>query len=290
MKKVFSLSSEAGFAESRFLIRHCAPTVMPELHQHQEIELNFLESGGMVYLFGGQRIAIPAGRVAVFWASIPHQTIQVEEGTVFYDLVVPLAWFLQWKMPDLLTQSILQGKMVLDSEIEKNSADFYLFSRWSEDFRSTSAESRKIVLLEVESRLRRLSMRLSSRESEKGSASMNASIGEGSFSQVERMARYIAEHYHEPLNVRKIAKTVKLHPNYAMNLFQKMNGISLMEQVRRHRVSHAQRLLATTDAKVLDVGMQSGFGSESQFHTAFQRICGVSPRQYRISLKTKISK
>ena len=51
----------------------------------------------------------------------------------------------------------------------------------------------------------------------------------------------------------------------------------------RSRVSHAQRLLATTDMKIVDVAFDSGFTSISRFNDAFRRACGCSPREYRQS-------
>ena len=44
---------------------------------------------------------------------------------------------------------------------------------------------------------------------------------------------------------------------------------------------HAQRELVTSDAKVLAVALDAGFGSLSRFNAAFRAICGCSPRDYR---------
>lgn len=62
-----------------------------------------------------------------------------------------------------------------------------------------------------------------------------------------------------------------------MNLFQKTFGTTLIHYLTGHRVSHAQRLLATTDMTVADVA----FNSISRFNEAFWRSCGYSPRKYR---------
>ena len=76
---------------------------------------------------------------------------------------------------------------------------------------------------------------------------------------------------------------MKLHPNYAMNLFQKTFGTTLINYLTQHRVSHAQRLLATTDQTITDIAFNSGFNSISRFNDAFRRACGCSPREYRRS-------
>jgi len=97
------------------------------------------------------------------------------------------------------------------------------------------------------------------------------------------MACYIAQNYTQKLTVQHIGELVNLHPSYAMNLFQKTFGTTLINYLTQHRVSHAQRLLTTTDMAITEIAMQSGFLSISRFNEAFSRICGCSPRKYRKS-------
>ncbi len=54
-----------------------------------------------------------------------------------------------------------------------------------------------------------------------------------------------------------------------------------MEHLTFHRIAHAQRLLATTDAKVIDVANESGFPSLSRFYAAFRSVCGQTPNAFR---------
>ena len=95
------------------------------------------------------------------------------------------------------------------------------------------------------------------------------------------MAAHIALHYTEKLRVEDIAKAAGLNPNYAMNLFSRTCGMSLLDYVIQHRLFHSRRLLATTDAKVIEIALESGFGSLSRFYEAFQRAYGRSPQAYR---------
>jgi AraC family transcriptional regulator, melibiose operon regulatory protein len=92
------------------------PTTMPRCDRHNEIELNLLDSGRLVYLMGGQKVTVPAGRLTVFWAGIPHQIIEFEGLTEYFVLTIPLAWFLQWRLPDHLTQPILHGQMIVEPD------------------------------------------------------------------------------------------------------------------------------------------------------------------------------
>jgi AraC-like DNA-binding protein len=106
--------------------------------------------------------------------------------------------------------------------------------------------------------------------------------------KVEQMACFIAQNYTEKLTVDQIGAAVKLHPNYAMSLFQKTFGTTLISYLTQHRISHAQRLLATTAQTVTEIAFESGFLSISRFNDAFRRACGCSPREYRKSHELEV--
>ena len=55
------------------------PQEMKRPDRHNEIELNLLRSGALYYLMNGDQIEIHAGRLAVFWASIPHHGARGDE-------------------------------------------------------------------------------------------------------------------------------------------------------------------------------------------------------------------
>ena len=46
----------------------------------------------------------------------------------------------------------------------------------------------------------------------------------------------------------------------------------------------AERLLATTDMKIVDIAFASGFGSASRFYSAFEALCRQSPKKYRATM------
>lgn len=91
----------------------------------------------------------------------------------------------------------------------------------------------------------------------------------------------MAERFSEPLTIAEIAAAAGLHPNYAMPLFQRHCGITIRDYLLQHRLTRAQQLMLTSDAKVIDVAMASGFGSVSAFYAAFTRTLGEPPEHYR---------
>ena len=69
----------------------------------------------------------------------------------------------------MLTRQVISGKFVMDPEEEeaaRRQANQVLFRQWYADLQQNSPEHRKIVLLEVEARLRRLALTMSIQDGE----------------------------------------------------------------------------------------------------------------------------
>ncbi|HYF51115.1 MAG TPA: helix-turn-helix domain-containing protein [Planctomycetota bacterium] len=249
------------------------PRLFETFHRHDEIELHFVEHGRLRYLFSRSHLDIPAGTLAVFWGAMPHKLIEFERDTRVAWLTVPLPWFLRWNLPRGFSQSVLKGEVFLESR----ASDAATLKQWDEDLRSKDAERAQTVLLECEARLRR--MALSSRPAKKHERATPAG-GEG---HVEKMAAFVAAHYREPITTAQIAAEAKLNPDYATSLFRKATGMTLVDYITEHRISHAQRLLLMTQRKVLDIALDAGFGSLSRFYDAFTKACGKTPREFRVT-------
>lgn len=262
---------------------HWRPSPMRRPDHHNEIELNFLESGTVTYLLGGRKIVVDSGRLSVFWAAIPHQIIDFGRATSYFVATIPLQWFLQWRLPEHFVQPLLQGLLVSEPTTDRAVSDSQQFAHWEEDLLGEGAELQKAVLLEMQARLVRLALNLPVRPAPKTNRGRMTTITDTGLNKVEQMACFIARNYTERLTVQQIGDCVGLHPNYAMNLFQKNFGTTLINYLTQHRISHAQRLLATTDQTIADIAFSSGFNSISRFNDAFRRACGSSPREYRRS-------
>lgn len=274
--------SRPSFAPYGFTCQRWTPVPMKRADRHNEIELNLLKHGSLTYLLGGNTVTIPAGRLAVFWAAIPHQIISSTDKTEYFVATIPLSWFLQCQFPAHFIDAILHARVVLDPEPRTRGGDLEMFERWVHDLEEPQPTRRRVAFLEIEARLLRFALavpvEIPTGRSRKADQVM---IETGGLNRVEQMACFIAQHYTERLTAEQISQSAGLHPNYAMALFKKALGITLIDCVTQHRVSHAQRLLATTDEKIIEVAMNSGFASLSRFHEAFKKSCGCSPKEYR---------
>lgn len=98
---------------------------------------------------------------------------------------------------------------------------------------------------------------------------------------MEEALVFINENLDKPLTLDEIAERAALSPSYFSSIFKKMNGISLWEYITIKRVEKAIGLLKTTNDTKLNIAMQCGFNSSSNFYKAFFRITGKKPGSYQ---------
>lgn len=250
---------------------------------HNEIELNLIESGSLTFLLGGRKIVIGPGQLCVFWAAVPHQIIECRPATTYFVATIPLTHFLQWRLPHHLVHPLMQGQAITLTSESPPSADLARFALWEADLPARGPDIEKAVLLEMHARLVRLAAQVPTSDHHTEGSRPSPTLPEGGMNKIEQIACFIAKNYTEQLSVQQIADSVNLHPNYAMNLFHRTFGTTLIQYLTQHRISHAQRLLATTDRKVTDIALESGFNSISRFNAAFRTACRCTPREYRRS-------
>lgn len=258
------------FSPYGFTCESWAPIPMPRPDRHNEIELNLLTDGSLTYLLGGQRKTIEAGRLGIFWAAIPHQIVEIQGDAPYFVLTLPLSEFLRMGLHLDSVNRVLRGELLIDSA--QDETDELVFRRWERELKGGAPALERAAHLEVQARLLRFAGRLSDRATAPSAPML---------SRADQLACYIAKNYQLPLTSQSIADANSVHPNYAMSLFRKTFGTTMTTFIIQHRISHAKRLLVTTDDNILNVALASGFQSLSRFNEAFKAACDCSPRAYR---------
>jgi AraC family transcriptional regulator, melibiose operon regulatory protein len=276
------LPAELDYLREGFVGHSEAKVPFRRLHFHDDVEFGVNEHHPVVAMFGAKRVTLPPKHLVVFWAAQPHGPIETTPGGWAYGIHVPLPWVLQWRLPPLLVRRLLAGEVLIDPPGERPAADLDMMKNWVRLLEDDSKELRSVVLLEAEARLRRLAVDLARRKETPAEAGPVAN-SRGTLGRFERMATLVATHYLEPLTIDDIAEAVRMAPAYAMRVFRKFSGMTLHEFLMHHRVSHAQRLLATTDGTIDHIAAESGFGSPARFYACFRKLVGQSPSAYRRS-------
>lgn len=268
----------------RFHAWRSVPRVMPALHTHTDVELNYFLSGSGRYFLGGRFLEIPAGSLAAFWGGTPHRLVHVAPESEYLAMTLPLSLFLSWNLPALFANKMLGGALFLESG-DEHDLDRLTFLRWAGELRNgdESPEIRRIALLETEARLCRLAWKHSEEPAIfPHNDDRPAALPLHETTHIERIAAHLALHYRsDALTVAAVADAVGLASSHAMAVFRQGCGLSIGEYLARLRVSHARRLLLTTDWAVERIGSECGFGSATRFYATFKKHCETTPRAYR---------
>lgn len=259
-------------------------TMQAQAHQHNEIELIYIEQGRVSYMYHADTLTLKSGDLIIFWAAIPHQLLAILEQCTMHIITIPLSNVIQWGLSKLFMDKIMSGKPVIQNDLLANPRIIEMYFRqWQRDLLMASQERREIVLLELHALLKRWclyldtakNLRLNNQESPRSTTQIHA----------QTIAKFIATHYSEALTLDQIAQVVGINPSYASSIFAQEYHITLWDYLTQYRVAHAQRLLLLTDSPIPTIAESSGFTSISQFYAIFKKHCQQSPKQLRLSAR-----
>ena len=242
---------------------------MGYLEEHSEVEVNFVQSGELTYLYNGALHTIVGGNTACFWGSTPHSVVHVAPHTKMAWITIPLPIVLQWDLTEKFRKKLMAGEFLILS----NPIDELSLSRWMMDFKDAP---KRVLIMELEAFFLRTQENLSPSRQKSDLKPAPTQVA-----HTAKMTRFIARHFREAIGIAEIAAAAGLHPKYAMGIFKKTYGLSLHHYLLDYRLAHAKNLLISTNDSVLDVALSSGFSSCSSFYEFFKSKTHTTPRAFR---------
>ncbi|MCL1795733.1 MAG: response regulator [Clostridia bacterium] len=97
----------------------------------------------------------------------------------------------------------------------------------------------------------------------------------------ERVAKFLGNHYSEPINNQTLGREFGYVPSYVSLLFRKEYGVSPAKYLTKLRLDTAKRLMRKQpDSLIRDVAAHVGFKSPHHFSHVFKKIEGIWPTEY----------
>lgn len=94
--------------------------------------------------------------------------------------------------------------------------------------------------------------------------------------------RYLAAHMHEHITIGALAKQFQVSQTQLQDSFRLVYGMSVQSYICVQKMKAAAEILKRTDRKIADIAAEFGYANASKFSTAFQRVMGKPPAQYRL--------
>lgn len=103
--------------------------------------------------------------------------------------------------------------------------------------------------------------------------------------RISRVCRFIDENYHRPLRLAEAARVAHMSEGAFGRFFRRHMGQRFPAFVNELRIGRACRLLAETDLAVTAVAQACGYPNLSNFNRQFRRLKGLSPSEFRRTLR-----
>lgn len=259
---------------------HTTPLLMRRPHWHAQVEVNFVMRGWVHYRMAHHDLRLVAGDMVLFWGGLPHQLDDASEDPVYAGVHLPLIHFFRLRLPVEIYHRLMAGATLLIKATD--ASDIANFPRWNRYTRSGDPVRAEHAVSELLLRLERVRFepyQLLPHHADKAMAARAAD--QLSSRNVSLMCGFIADHFLAEIDSNHIAAAADIHPKYAMSLFKKSTGMTINEYVSLLRLSYAQARLLEEGANILNVAMESGFGSLSAFNKSFRKIAGMCPSDFR---------
>lgn len=99
--------------------------------------------------------------------------------------------------------------------------------------------------------------------------------------RLARVFEYAAKNFRGKITLAELAKVASMSTAGFSRYFQRANGRSLTIFLNDLRISHACQLLRETSRTVLDIALESGFPTLTNFNRRFRIHTNITPREYR---------
>jgi len=266
---------------------HASPLIMRSPHWHAQVEVNYIVRGWAHYRMSGHEALFSAGDLALFWGGLPHWLDDGSEDLVYAGGHLPLVHFFRLRLPPDVQARLMQGATLVTSATD--ASDPVNFARWNAYARSGEPMKASVAVDELLLRIERIRFEPYALLPDPQPIRDSGRLDHHTSPIVVRVCEFIADNFREEISSIEIAAAADVHPKYAMTVFRKFTGMTLNDYVNLMRLSYAQALLMRDEANVLQVAMDSGFGSLSAFNKSFRKIAGTSPSDFRREVRCRPS-
>jgi len=99
--------------------------------------------------------------------------------------------------------------------------------------------------------------------------------------KITDVVQYINSHYPLKITLKHLSDTFYISPFYLSRIFKEITGFTIVNYIQLTRIREAQRLLLSTDLRIVDIAETVGFESLTHFDRTFKKMTSMTASRYR---------
>lgn len=248
----------------KFYIKKHTLTQRPYFHDHDFYEMIYVHKGKCVqYIYGGEEIALEEKSLCISAPRSIHALARCGKKDIILKAVIPSDIF-QKAAEGII--SLEQGETKVFARIDEQ-AEYCIYKLMQESF-----DKEQNWLIAADKYLSLLFLELIRKYD----------AADREF--LDKAEEYFAERLREA-SLRGFAEYLGYSTGYAGRVVRKNTGKSFSELLGEKRLKKAVEMLIDTDMSVENIALEVGYKNPSGFYKQFCMTYGITPKEYRKTLK-----
>jgi len=251
-------------------------------HNHQHHEMFFVSAGSALHRIGDKGFLIKSGDIVLLTPDIVHEFKEASPDFTIYncifapslltehkDLVMNMRGFLDLFYVEAEKQGYKYMSLTGRAELKVRAITEDLLSEYTNHYPGYKMAI-KAMLVDMLVTVTRAYSAIEGRKT--------ATRAE----KIIEAVRFIDLNYVSKLDLETVAaRKAGVSKEYFCVIFKRITGKTFTEYINYLRVEHAVRLLASSDKKISDAALESGFNDISYFNRVFREQKGHTPKAFR---------
>lgn len=106
-------------------------------------------------------------------------------------------------------------------------------------------------------------------------------VGRAQDRWINHVQNYLFQNRNRTVTMKELAAQVDIHPAYLGAIFNKTQGCTVAEYLRRLRLQDAAKKLTETNDEIGQIGVDAGFYDHAHFDRVFRSYLGMAPKEFR---------
>ncbi|MFP4974035.1 helix-turn-helix domain-containing protein [Paenibacillus sp. CN-4] len=251
------------------------------LHSHDVLEINMIKSGTGYYMINGERYDFQVGDILLINSNDLH--CAYETGNLVMQVITfDPSWFLGSLRcdPEILCPFKEMG-VYFRNLLDRNHPQIGLLRDLLLKMQEEHEAERPSYTSVVYSYLLQFLVYVNRYFRQDNVTKTKNTVTDLQLEKMRRVTQLMEERFAYPWTLEELASLVYLSPSRFSDIFRRTVGMPPLLYLIHLRLENAYSLLESTDRKIVDIAMECGFRTLSNFNRLFKRHIGTEPRNVR---------